>query len=173
MKAKKSYKKGGKIDEALRANLKKNTSKGKRKVEIKQDPINRAWATGGEAVHGAIKELQNEKGASNIKMGELADRAEKLASKKTYKKGGKIDPPKKKMSGKELERDTAMAKRRLQEIAGEQKYMKKRKEADRAYKQAIKEGATEAQATRIAEKYLSYKKGGILSKAFKKAGYKK
>ena len=52
-----------------------------------------------------------------------------------------------------------------EESRGEAAYRKRRKEADRAYNQAIKEGATDAQATKIAEKYLSqggkmYLKGG-------------
>jgi nucleosome binding factor SPN SPT16 subunit len=96
---------------------------------------------------------------------------------KKYSKGGKVDPPKKKMTKeerqKELTKMASMAKGRLEEMEGEKKYLKKRKEADRAYRQAIKEGASEDQANRIAEKYLSYKKGGILPKAIKKAGYKK
>lgn len=85
-----------------------------------------------------------------------------------YNKGG-VNPKKKKLSAKERKAETdkmaATAKERLEEFAGEKEYLSKRKEADRAYRQAIKEGASEEQATKIAEKYLSqggkmYLKGG-------------
>ncbi len=46
-------------------------------------------------------------------------------------------------------------KEEKEEARGEREYLKRRKEAERAYRQAIKEGATKAQATKIAEKYLS------------------
>ena len=56
-------------------------------------------------------------------------------------------------------------KEEKEEARGEREYLKRRKEAERAYRQAIKEGDTKAQATKIAEKYLSqggkmYLKGG-------------
>lgn len=95
---------------------------------------------------------------------------------KKYGKGGKYSMynkggvnPKKKMTSAEREAETTkmagVAKERLEEIAGEKAYLARRKEADREYKQAIKEGATPEQATKIAEKYLSqggkmYLKGG-------------
>lgn len=74
----------------------------------------------------------------------------------------------------ELERDAAMAKERLEELAGEKEYLKKKKEADLAYKGALKDGATEEQATKLAEKILSgvrvrgYKRGGMLKVKKKK-----
>lgn len=85
-----------------------------------------------------------------------------------YQKGG-VTPKKKKLSPEEreaeMEKMAGEAKNRLEELAGEKAYLARRKEADRAYKQALKEGATEAQAVKIAEKYLSqggkmYLKGG-------------
>lgn len=85
-----------------------------------------------------------------------------------YQKGG-VTPKKKKLSPEEreaeMEKMAGEAKNRLEELAGEKAYLGRRKEADRAYRQAIKEGATEAQAVKIAEKYLSqggkmYLKGG-------------
>lgn len=86
-----------------------------------------------------------------------------------YQKGGGVTPKKKKLSPEEreaeMEKMAGEAKNRLEELAGEKAYLGRRKEADRAYRQAIKEGATEAQAVKIAEKYLSqggkmYLKGG-------------
>ena len=95
---------------------------------------------------------------------------------KKYGKGGKYSMynkggvnPKKKMTPEEREAEltkmSGVAKERLEEMAGEKAYLARRKEADREYKQAIKEGATPEQATKIAEKYLSqggkmYLKGG-------------
>ncbi len=93
---------------------------------------------------------------------------------KKYGKGGKYDmynkggvtPQKKPVYGPPkppgYKEPTAEEK---EEARGERAYLKRRKEADRAYKQALKEGATEAQAVKIAEKYLSqggkmYLKGG-------------
>ena len=85
-----------------------------------------------------------------------------------YKDGGPVKP-KKKMSDEELERDADMAKERLEELAEEKEYLKKRKEAERAYRMAIKEGASEEQATKIAEKYLGgFKYGGMLKLKKKK-----
>lgn len=87
-----------------------------------------------------------------------------------YQKGG-VTPKKKKLSPEEreaeMEKMAGEAKNRLEELAGEKAYLGRRKEADREYKQAIKEGATPEQATKIAEKYLSqggkmYKKGGMV-----------
>lgn len=76
-----------------------------------------------------------------------------------YQNGGPVKA--KKMSKEEVERDAAMAKERLEELAGEKAYLAKRKEADRQYRMALKEGATEEQATKIAEKYLGgFKDGG-------------
>lgn len=85
-----------------------------------------------------------------------------------YQKGG-VTPKKKKLSPAEreaeMEKMAGVAKNRLEELAGEKAYLKRRKEADREYRQALKEGATPEQATKIAEKYLSqggkmYLKGG-------------
>jgi tRNA(Ile2) C34 agmatinyltransferase TiaS len=60
-----------------------------------------------------------------------------------------------------------MAKERLEELAGEKAYLAKRKEADQAYNAALKDGATEEQATKLAEKILGsirgFKRGGMLS----------
>ena len=84
-----------------------------------------------------------------------------------YSKGGTVKPKKKKPvygppKPPGYKEPTAEEK---EEARGERAYLKRRKEADRAYKQALKEGATEAQAVKIAEKYLSqggkmYLKGG-------------
>lgn len=93
--------------------------------------------------------------------------------KKEYSKGGSVKIKKKKLSPAEREAETTkmanVAKERLAEMEGEKAYLKKRSEADRQYKQAIKEGATPEQATKIAEKYLKnggkmsmYKKGGMV-----------
>lgn len=86
---------------------------------------------------------------------------------KMYVKGGKVDPKKPTKKEAELERDAKMAKERLEELAGEKAYLAKRKEADRAYKSALKDGATEEQATKLAEKILGsirgFKRGGMLS----------
>jgi hypothetical protein len=75
---------------------------------------------------------------------------------KKYQGGGQVDPTKKKKVNreKELTKMAKMAKQRLSEMEGEKAYLKRRKDADRAYKQALKEGATEAQAVKLAEKYL-------------------
>ena len=82
-----------------------------------------------------------------------------------YQNGGPVKA--KKMSKEELERDAAMAKERLEELAGEKAYLAKRKEADQAYNAALKDGATEEQATKLAEKILGsirgFKRGGMLS----------
>ncbi len=90
-----------------------------------------------------------------------------VSPKKKYAKGGDVDPPQKKPvygppKPPGYKEPTAEEK---EEARGERAYLKRRKEADRAYKQALKEGATEAQAVKIAEKYLSqggkmYLKGG-------------
>lgn len=99
-----------------------------------------------------------------------------MKAKKKYVAGGQVapvKPKKKKLSPAEREAETTkmanVAKERLAEMEGEKAYLKKRKEADRQYKQAIKEGATPEQATKIAEKYLKnggkmsmYKKGGMV-----------
>ena len=80
-------------------------------------------------------------------------------------KGGPVKTKKKKMSPEEREAETTkmagVAKERLAEMEAEKAYLKRRSEADREYKQAIKEGATPEQATKIAEKYL--KNGGKMS----------
>ena len=92
--------------------------------------------------------------------------------KPKYKKGGKVDPPQKKPvygppkppGYKEPSREE------LKERKDEAAYLKKRKEADRVYRMTIKEGGTEAQATKAAEKILSrgsYKSGGKLMKYLK------
>lgn len=96
-----------------------------------------------------------------------------LSKHSKYEKGGTVKIKKKKLSPAEREAETTkmanVAKERLAELEGEKAYLKKRKEADRQYKQAIKEGATPEQATKIAEKYLKnggkmsmYKKGGMV-----------
>lgn len=80
-----------------------------------------------------------------------------------YKKGG-VNPKKKMTPAEreaEMEKMAGVAKNRLEEMAGEKAYLARRKEAEREYKQAIKEGATPEQATKIAEKYL--KNGGKMS----------
>lgn len=86
-----------------------------------------------------------------------------------YKDGGPVKTKKKKMTAEERKAETdkmaGVAKMRLEEMEAEKAYLGRRKEADRAYKQALKEGASEAQAVKIAEKYLSqggkmYLKGG-------------
>ena len=83
----------------------------------------------------------------------------KGGSYKMYQNGGPVKA--KKMPKEELERDAKMAKERLEELAEEKKYLAKRAEADRQYRLAIKEGASEEQASKIAEKYLRmYLKGG-------------
>ena len=96
-----------------------------------------------------------------------------MKAKKKYGKGGKysmyekggVTTKKKKLSPAEREAEmtkmAGVAKERLEEMEGEKAYLKKRNEADRQYKQAIKEGATPEQATKIAEKYL--KNGGKMS----------
>jgi hypothetical protein len=79
-----------------------------------------------------------------------------MMRKKRYSNGGQIDPTKKKKVNREQEltKMAKMAKQRLAEMEGEKAYLRRRKDADRAYKQALKEGATEAQAVKLAEKYL-------------------
>ena len=86
---------------------------------------------------------------------------------KKYEKGGKVPqekpqekpvygPPK--PPGYKYPTEEEMEERR-----GERAYLKRRKEADRVYRMTIKEGGTEAQATKAAEKILSrgsYKYGG-------------
>lgn len=96
-----------------------------------------------------------------------------MKAKKKYGKGGKysmyekggVTTKKKKLSPAEREAETTkmanVAKERLAEMEAEKAYLKRRSEADRQYKQAIKEGATPEQATKIAEKYL--KNGGKMS----------
>jgi len=66
MKAKKNYRGGGKLDAALRAELKKKTTKAKPKVNIKSDPIQRvskvakdSGKTYGDVAYNAISSLQN------------------------------------------------------------------------------------------------------------------
>lgn len=90
--------------------------------------------------------------------------------KPKYKKGGKVDPPQKKpvYGPPKPPGYKYPTKEEMEAKRSEREYLKKRKEADRAYEQAIKEGATEAQATKIAEKYLSFKGGGMIAK---KKGY--
>jgi hypothetical protein len=79
-----------------------------------------------------------------------------VKAKKKYQGGGQIDPTKKKKVNREQEltKMAKMAKQRLAEMEGEKAYLRRRKDADRAYKKALKEGATEAQAVKLAEKYL-------------------
>lgn len=95
MKAKKKmYNKGGKLDAALRAELKKKTTKAKPKVKIKSGPIERvskvASDTGkgyGTVAYNAISsdEFQNIP-FSERTFGDVANAAEK----QSYKFGGKI-----------------------------------------------------------------------------------
>lgn len=80
-----------------------------------------------------------------------------------YQNGGPVKA--KKMSKEEREKEltkmSGVAKERLEELAGEKAYLAKRKEADQAYKSALKDGATEEQAAKLAEKVLSnFKHGG-------------
>jgi len=84
---------------------------------------------------------------------------------KKYEKGGPVNPPQKKpvYGPPKPPGYKYPTKDEMEERRGERAYLAKRKEADRAYRQAIKEGATEEQATKIAEKYLdSFKKGGMM-----------
>lgn len=63
----------------------------------------------------------------------------------------------------------------MEERRGERAYLKRRKEADRAYKMVIQEGGTEEQANAAAEKVLSrgsYKYGGKLKKYLKGGQFK-
>lgn len=86
-----------------------------------------------------------------------------MKAKKIYKQGGPIKG--KGMPKAELERDAAMAKTRLKELADEKKYLAKRKEAEREYRMTLKQGGTEAQAEKAANKILdSFKKGGMIAK---------
>ena len=95
MKAKKKmYKGGGKVDAALRAELKKRTSKAKPKANIKADPIQRvskvakkSGKTYGTVAYDAI----SSDGFQSIPfsertLGDVANAAEKM----NYKMGGKI-----------------------------------------------------------------------------------
>lgn len=80
-----------------------------------------------------------------------------VSPKKSYSKGGDVDPPQKKpvYGPPKPPGYKEPTEKEREESRGEAEYLKRRKEADRAYRQAIKEGATEAQAVKIAEKYLS------------------
>ena len=80
-----------------------------------------------------------------------------VSPKKSYSKGGDVDPPQKKpvYGPPKPPGYKEPTEEEREESRGEAEYLKRRKEADRAYRQAIKEGATEAQAVKIAEKYLS------------------
>ena len=94
MKAKKKYEGGGKIDAALRAELKKKTTKAKPQAKIKSGPIERvskvasdSGKTYGTVAYNAISsdEFQNIPFAKRT-FGDLANAAEK----QSYKFGGKI-----------------------------------------------------------------------------------
>jgi len=110
---------------------------------------------------------------SGKKMGEYDSRAEaskrlkqieffKMKAKK-YEKGGKTPQEKPVYGPPKPPGYKYPSKQEIEERRGERAYLAKRKEADRAYRQAIKEGATEEQATKIAEKYLDkFKKGGMI-----------
>ena len=82
-----------------------------------------------------------------------------------YNKGG-VSPQKKPVYGPPRPPGyTEPTSEEKEEARGEAAYVKRRAEADRAYNQAIKEGASEAQAIKIAENFLSqggkmYLKGG-------------
>ena len=80
-----------------------------------------------------------------------------VSPKKSYSKGGDVDPPQKKpvYGPPKPPGYKEPTEKEREESRGEAAYLKRRKEADRAYRQAIKEGATKAQAVKIAEKYLS------------------
>jgi pimeloyl-CoA synthetase len=90
---------------------------------------------------------------------------------KKYQEGGKIPPQKKPVYGppkppgyKEPSREE------LKERKDEAAYLKRRKEADRAYESVIKDGGTKEQATKAAEKILSrgsYRNGGVLMEYLK------
>lgn len=87
----------------------------------------------------------------------------KGGSYKMYEDGGPVKP-KKKIMGPEkdllLER-MGMYDEPSKEEKREKEYLKKRAEAERQYRLAIKQGASEEQAVKIAEKYLRmYLKGG-------------
>ena len=92
---------------------------------------------------------------------------------KMYQDGGPVKAKKKKMSPEEreaeMEKMAGVAKERLEEMEGEKAYLARRKEAEREYRMALKEGATEEQALKIAEKYMSkYAGGGKMLKLKKK-----
>ena len=99
---------------------------------------------------------------------------------KMYQDGGPVKP-KKKMIGPEKEPEKDLLTEKLEMLGNskeekeqEKAYLERRKQAEREYKQAIKEGATPEQATKIAEKYLSqggkmYLKGGQV-KSYNKGG---
>ena len=83
-KKKKMYKGGGNIDAALRAQLKKKTSKAKPKAKIKADPIQRiskvakdSGKTYGDVAYNAISSLQNIP-YNKRTFGDAAKAAEKL-----------------------------------------------------------------------------------------------
>lgn len=74
MKAKKKYKGGGKIDAALRAELKKKTTKAKPAVKIKNTPMERIADTGlkGKVYQEMSDELVNKAGAGRMQANQLA-----------------------------------------------------------------------------------------------------
>lgn len=92
-----------------------------------------------------------------------------------YKDGGPVKP-KKKMMGPEKEPKEDLLTEKLEmlgnskeEKAQEKAYLERRKQAEREYRMALKEGATEEQALKIAEKYMSkYYGGGKMVKLKKK-----
>ena len=117
---------------------------------------------------------------SGKKMGEYDSRAEaskrlkqieffKMKAKK-YEKCGKTPQEKPVYGPPKPPGYKYPTKEEMKEKAGEAAYLKKRKEADRVYRMTIKEGGTEAQATKAAEKILSrgsYKYGGKMMKYLK------
>lgn len=121
---------------------------------LKQKDAMRAW----------IKDWVANNPEKEYKLGGLVKSMMPLSMKAKMKEGGKIPPQKKpvygppKPPGYKYPTEEEMEERR-----GERAYLKRRKEADRAYNMVIKEGGTKKQAEAAAEKVLSrgsYKGGG-------------
>lgn len=121
---------------------------------LKQKDAMRAW----------IKDWVANNPEKEYSLGGLVKSMMPLSMKAKMEGGGKIPPQKKPVYGppkppgyKEPSREE------LKERKDEAAYLKKRKEADRAYESVIKDGGTKEQATKAAEKILSrgsYKNGG-------------
>lgn len=128
--------------------------------EIKEiDPI-----TLGNMAEASANKFFKKGGKMKYNLGGLVKSMMPLSMKAKMKEGGKIPPQKKPVYGppkppgyKEPSREE------LKERKDEAAYLKRRKEADRAYESVIKDGGTKEQATKAAEKVLSrgsYKGGG-------------